>query len=74
MTNSIPVVTNDDNKPTCRVVGAGAEFTGKNGHMYAPGIFARSVGARKINLQIVAIQRASSAVMPERAKIATHFR
>jgi hypothetical protein len=32
-----------DVAPICRVVGAGAEFTGKNGHMYAPGISAQSV-------------------------------
>jgi uncharacterized RmlC-like cupin family protein len=41
--------------PTCRVVGAGAEFTGKNGHLYAPGISAQSVGAQRIHLQIVRI-------------------
>ena len=41
--------------PTCRVVGAGAEFTGKNGHVYAPGISAHSVGAQAIHLQIVKI-------------------
>jgi uncharacterized RmlC-like cupin family protein len=44
-----------DVAPICRVVGAGAEFTGKNGHMYAPGISAQSVGAQKIHLQIVRI-------------------
>ena len=40
---------------TCRVVGAGAEFTGKNGHLYAPGISAQSVGAQRLHLQIVRI-------------------
>lgn len=42
-------------KPTCQVVKAGSEFTGKNGHVYAPGISAESVGARGIHLQIVKI-------------------
>jgi uncharacterized RmlC-like cupin family protein len=44
-----------DATPTCRVVVAGAEFTGKNGHLYAPGISAQSVGAHRIHLQIVRI-------------------
>ena len=44
-----------DVAPTCRVVGAGAEFTGKNGHVYAPAISAQSVGAQRIHLQIVRI-------------------
>ena len=39
-------------KPSCRVVRAGAEFQGKQGHLLAPGISAQSVGARKIHLQI----------------------
>lgn len=46
-------MTNDANKPTCQVVAAGSEFTGKVGHVYAPGISAQSVGARGIHLQIV---------------------
>jgi uncharacterized RmlC-like cupin family protein len=41
--------------PTCRVLAAGRQFTGKNGHMYAPGVSAQSVGARRINLQVAAI-------------------
>jgi uncharacterized RmlC-like cupin family protein len=32
-------------EPTCRVVKAGAEFIGKQGHLSAPGIAAQSVGA-----------------------------
>jgi uncharacterized RmlC-like cupin family protein len=44
-----------DAAPTCRVVVAGEEFTGKNGHLYAPGISAQSVGAQRIHLQIVRI-------------------
>jgi uncharacterized RmlC-like cupin family protein len=43
----------DDAAPTCRVVGAGAEFIGKQGHLCAPGISAQSVGARRIHLQTV---------------------
>ena len=48
-------VTADGCKPTCRVLVAGQQFTGKNGPVYAPGISAQSTGARKINLQIAAI-------------------
>lgn len=40
---------------TCRVVRAGAEFQGKQGLHYAPGISAESVGAQGIHLQIVRI-------------------
>jgi hypothetical protein len=32
-------------KPTCRVVQAGAEFQGKQGHLLAPGISAQSVAS-----------------------------
>ena len=39
----------------CRVVRAGADFVGKQGLTYAPGISAESVGARAIHLQIVTI-------------------
>jgi uncharacterized RmlC-like cupin family protein len=46
-------MTKDNTQSTCRVVAAGAEFTGKNGHVYAPGISAESAGARGIHLQIV---------------------
>jgi uncharacterized RmlC-like cupin family protein len=42
-------------KPACRVLAAGKQFTGKDGHMYAPGVCAQSVGARSINLQVAAI-------------------
>ena len=44
-----------DKKPTCRVVRAGAEFHGKQGHLLAPGISAQSVGARNVHLQIARI-------------------
>ena len=54
MTNT-QSVTADGCKPTCRVLVAGQQFTGKNGPVYAPGISAQSTGARKINLQIAAI-------------------
>jgi uncharacterized RmlC-like cupin family protein len=39
--------------PTCRVVRAEAEVTGKQGHLYARGISAQSAGAQGIHLQIV---------------------
>ncbi|WP_035485670.1 cupin domain-containing protein [Geminicoccus roseus] len=44
-----------DLKPTCRVVRAGAAFTGKQALSYAPAISAESVGARGIHLQLVTI-------------------
>ena len=47
--------SNHSGKPTCRTVRAGAEFTGKQGLRYAPGISAESVGARGIHLQILSI-------------------
>jgi uncharacterized RmlC-like cupin family protein len=39
-------------RPTCRVVVAGKEFSGKQGHLCAPGISARSANAQRIHLQI----------------------
>ena len=47
--------TMTDKKPTCRVVRAGAEFQGKQGHLLAPGISAQSAGARRIHFQIATI-------------------
>ena len=44
-----------DDKPTCRIVRAGAQFVGKQGHLLAPGISAQSVGAQRIHLQIATI-------------------
>jgi uncharacterized RmlC-like cupin family protein len=44
-----------DTQLNCRVVRAEAEFSGKQGLRYAPGISAQSVGARSIHLQIVTI-------------------
>jgi uncharacterized RmlC-like cupin family protein len=44
-----------DLKPTCRVVGAGARFTGKQALTYTPGISAESVGATGIHLQLVTL-------------------
>lgn len=41
--------------PDCRLVRAGATFTGKQGLDYAVGISAESVGARGIHLQLVTI-------------------
>ena len=49
----IPDMTTDDAKPTCRLVGAGEEFAGKQGHLCAPGISAQSAGAQRIHLQMV---------------------
>ena len=37
MIGLIPDMTTDDAKPTCRLVGAGEEFAGKQGHLCAPG-------------------------------------
>jgi uncharacterized RmlC-like cupin family protein len=51
----MPDATIDDAKPTCRVVAAGAELTGRQGHLFASGISAQSVGARHIHMQIVRI-------------------
>jgi uncharacterized RmlC-like cupin family protein len=48
-----PMTTTDDAKPTCRVIGAGAEVVGKQGHPHAPGISAQSAGAHGIHMQIV---------------------
>ena len=53
MIDLIPDMTTDDAKPTCRLVGAGEEFAGKQGHLCAPGISAQSVGAQRIHLEIV---------------------
>ena len=48
-----PMTTTDDAKPTCRVIGAGEEVLGKQGHPHAPGISAQSAGAQGIHMQIV---------------------
>ena len=53
MTDLIPDMTTVDAKPTCRLVGAGEEFAGKQGHLCAPGISVQSVGAQRIHLQMV---------------------
>jgi uncharacterized RmlC-like cupin family protein len=47
------LTTTDDAKPTCRVIGAGEEVVGKQGHPHAPGISAQSAGAQGIHMQIV---------------------
>jgi uncharacterized RmlC-like cupin family protein len=41
--------------PTCRVVRAGAQFTGKQALSYTPGISAETVGATGIHLQLVTL-------------------
>ena len=46
-------MTTDSPKPTCRLIRAGEEFLGKQGHLCAPGISAHSTGARRIHLQLV---------------------
>src|SRR5215510_14352131 len=53
VTNTPPV--DGGGKPSCRVLSAGQQFIGKNGHMYAPGVSAQSVEALGISLQIAAI-------------------
>ena len=44
-----------DKKQVCRVVQAGAEFTGKQALQYAPAISAETVGAHGIHLQMLTI-------------------
>jgi len=59
----MPYMGIDDTAPTCRVVRAGAETIGKQGHAHAPGISAQSAGAQRIHLEIVRIapgQRANA--------------
>jgi uncharacterized RmlC-like cupin family protein len=51
----MPYVTLEDPGPTCRVIRAGAELVGKQGHAHAPGISAQSVGAERIHLELVRI-------------------
>ena len=48
-------MTDDDSKPTCRVVGAGTEVASKQGHLRSPAISAQSVGAQAIHMQLVRI-------------------
>lgn len=45
-----------DATPTCRVVRAEGEIVGKQGHLYARGISAQSVGAQAIHLQFVRME------------------
>jgi uncharacterized RmlC-like cupin family protein len=55
VTHIMPEDSNHHSKPTCRVVRAEKEFTGKQGLRYAPGVSAKSVGAQSIHLQILTI-------------------
>lgn len=48
-------MTKDADPKTCRLVRAGASFTGKQGLDYAVGISAASVGSKGLHLQIVTI-------------------
>lgn len=52
---AMSALADPDGEPTCRVLRAGAQFVGKQGHLLAPGISAQSVGARGIHLQIATI-------------------
>jgi uncharacterized RmlC-like cupin family protein len=45
----------DRPKPVCRVVRAGAAFTGKQELSYSPAISAESVGSSRIHMQLVTI-------------------
>jgi uncharacterized RmlC-like cupin family protein len=45
-----------DEEPSCRIVRAGEEFNGKQGHLLAPGISAQSAGACRLNLQIARLR------------------
>lgn len=45
----------DREKPTCRVVRAGAEFIGKQQLAYRPGVSAESVGSTGLHLQLVTL-------------------
>jgi uncharacterized RmlC-like cupin family protein len=55
-----------DLKPTCRVVGAGPRFTGKQALSYTPGISAESAGATGIHLQLVTLPPGGRAAGPRR--------
>ena len=54
----------EDTAPDCKVVRAGADFIGKQGLVYRPGISAESVGAKGLHLQMV--------VLPPGAKAKAH--
>ena len=47
--------TSHSSKATCRVVGQGAQFVSKQGHLSSHGTSAESVGAQAIHLQVVTI-------------------
>lgn len=51
----MPDIAIDYAPPTCQVVGAGVEVSGRQGHLHTPGISAQSVGAQRLHLQIVRI-------------------
>ena len=55
MADLISDTATDHATPTCRLVRAGEEFAGKQGHFCAPGISAQSAGAQRIHLQLVRI-------------------
>src|SRR5262245_32198531 len=47
--------TSHSSRATCQVVGQGAQFVSKQGHLSSHGISAESVGAQAIHLQVVTI-------------------
>jgi uncharacterized RmlC-like cupin family protein len=53
--STAPKLATDRAQLVCRLVRAGEEFAGKQGHLVAPGISAQSAGAQRIHLQIVRI-------------------
>ena len=44
-----------NNQPTLRVVHAGPAFRGKQSHLYAPALSAKSVGTKAIHMQMLTI-------------------
>jgi uncharacterized RmlC-like cupin family protein len=48
-------MTNGRDAPSCRLLGAGDPFTGKQGLRYAVGISAESAGSQGLHLQIVTL-------------------
>jgi hypothetical protein len=49
--------TTSSSEVACRVVGNGAEFVSKQGHLSSPVMFAESQGVQGIHLQVVTIRQ-----------------
>ncbi len=47
--------TSESTLPSCRLMRAGEQFTGKQGLQYAVGVSAESVGAQAIHMQLLSI-------------------